>query len=216
MDEGTLEPRKRPIQTRSRATVDALVEATARVLVQDGPNGTSTNRIAEVAGVSVGSLYQYFPNKEALVVEVARRHSERMIAMLEQFAQDFADVPVEQAVRTYVRAMFAVHGLDPGLHAALLPYYVNQGIDRFAAFNARVLAVVRAWLERHRHEVLPCDLDAASAVLVIAVESATHASFVPELSGVGPSAVEAEVTDLVLRYLLGATAAGPASSTAPR
>jgi len=205
MDEPSVEPRKRPTQARSRATVDALVQATARVLVEEGPGGTCTNRIAEVAGVSVGSLYQYFPNKEALVVEVARRHSERMLGMLERFAEDFADVPVALAVRTYVQAMFAVHRLDPDLHAALLPYYLTQGLDRFAAFNARVLAVVRGWLERHRDEVLPDDVDAAAAVLVIAVESATHASFVPELSGVGTGAVEAEVTDLVLRYLLGAS-----------
>jgi AcrR family transcriptional regulator len=56
-----VKPRKTATQERSRATVDALVEATARILVKEGYDKASTNRIAEVAGVSVGSLYQYFP-----------------------------------------------------------------------------------------------------------------------------------------------------------
>jgi hypothetical protein len=61
-------PRKSALQKRSRVTVDALLEATARILIREGFDKASTNRIAEVAGVSVGSLYQYFPNKEALIV----------------------------------------------------------------------------------------------------------------------------------------------------
>src|SRR5947199_10350657 len=72
-------PRKSASQKRSRATVDALVEATARILVREGFDKASTNRIAEVAGVSVGSLYQYFPNKEALVAAVIDRHQQKIM-----------------------------------------------------------------------------------------------------------------------------------------
>ena len=71
-------PRKSASQERSRSTVDALLEATARVLVKEGYDRASTNRIAEVAGVSIGSLYQYFPNKEALVAAVIDRHTEQV------------------------------------------------------------------------------------------------------------------------------------------
>lgn len=62
-----LDPRRKPRQSRSRATVDAILQATAQVLVRDGYQKATTNRIAERAGVSVGTLYQYFPNKDALV-----------------------------------------------------------------------------------------------------------------------------------------------------
>ena len=72
-------PRKIASQERSRATVDALVEATARILVREGFDKASTNRIAEVAGVSVGSLYQYFPSKEALVAAVIERHNQEIM-----------------------------------------------------------------------------------------------------------------------------------------
>ena len=66
-------PRKRPTQERSREMVETILEATARVLVKDGFERTTTNRVAEAAGVSVGSLYQYFPSKEALVATLVER-----------------------------------------------------------------------------------------------------------------------------------------------
>jgi len=72
-------PRKHASQHRSRATVDALIEATARILVKQGFDSASTNRIAEQAGVSVGSLYQYFPGKEALVAAVIERHQQDLL-----------------------------------------------------------------------------------------------------------------------------------------
>src|ERR1700751_5265402 len=87
-------PRKVASQKRSRATVDALVEATARILVREGFDKASTNRIAEVAGVSVGSLYQYFPSKEALVLAVVERHQQQIMQtvrgeLAEVWAQPF-------------------------------------------------------------------------------------------------------------------------------
>ena len=72
--------RKSPRQARSRETVEVLLEAATRVLVEAGFEGASTNRIARVAGVSVGSLYQYFPNKAAIVRMLIERHVTRGIA----------------------------------------------------------------------------------------------------------------------------------------
>jgi AcrR family transcriptional regulator len=75
------EPRKPPNQARARATVNAILDATARILAEEGFEAVNTNRVAEVAGVSVGSLYQYFPNKGSLVGAVAVRHTEAMAAV---------------------------------------------------------------------------------------------------------------------------------------
>ncbi len=66
--------RKLPKQERSKLTVDALLEATTRILIQDGTEGLTTNRVAEVAGVSIGSLYQYFPNKMTLIAALIEKH----------------------------------------------------------------------------------------------------------------------------------------------
>src|SRR5437762_14158570 len=95
-------PRKNASQERSRATVDALVEATARILVRQGFDKASTNRIAEVAGVSVGSLYQYFPSKEALVAAVVERHQQEIMQTVRGELADVLAQPVEQAVRKLV------------------------------------------------------------------------------------------------------------------
>ncbi|WP_369408322.1 TetR/AcrR family transcriptional regulator [Reyranella humidisoli] len=75
-----LKPRKKPIQTRSTVTVDAIVEATIRILRQDGWAACTTTRIAALAGVSVGSLYQYFPNRNAIAVEIIRQRTRTYLA----------------------------------------------------------------------------------------------------------------------------------------
>jgi AcrR family transcriptional regulator len=74
-------PRKSASQKRPRVTVGTLLEATARVLVRQGYDRASTNRIATTAGMSIGSLYQYFPNKEALVAALIARHSPGWVSL---------------------------------------------------------------------------------------------------------------------------------------
>src|SRR6516165_4267821 len=97
-------PRKNAAQARSRATVDALVEATARILVRDGFDKASTNRIAEEAGVSVGSLYQYYPSKEALVAAVIERHNRQLMKVVRGVVAEAAAQPIELGVRKLVAA----------------------------------------------------------------------------------------------------------------
>src|SRR5439155_25257373 len=88
-------PRKNASQERSRATVDALIEATARILVREGFDKASTNRIAEVAGVSVGSLYQYYPGKEALVAAVIDRHQQKIMQTVRGELADTMGQPLQ-------------------------------------------------------------------------------------------------------------------------
>src|SRR6266540_4026301 len=89
-------PRKQPRQKRSLETVDAILAATAQVLVRHGYEGANTNRIAEAAGVSVGSLYQYFPSKEALVTALIERHMESMWQIIVENAARVAAAPLEE------------------------------------------------------------------------------------------------------------------------
>src|SRR5882757_2789536 len=97
-----INPRKHASQNRSRATVDALIEATARILVREGFDKASTNRVAEQAGVSVGSLYQYFPGKEALVAAVIDRHNQELMQVVRGALAEVATLPMEQGVRKLV------------------------------------------------------------------------------------------------------------------
>lgn len=197
-------PRKRPRQRRSKATVEAILEATARVLVEEGLDRASTNRIAEVAGVSVGSLYQYFPSKDALVMALLERHCERMLGLLLRSSVDLADAPLEQAVRTYVQAVIEAHALAPKLHQVLILHAITLGLDHVAALDAQARAAVRAFLETRRDEILPDDLDMAAYVLVSAVEAITHRALIESPHDVRWDAMEREICSLILRYLRGA------------
>src|SRR5450432_105209 len=83
-----LEPRKSPVQARSTASVDAILEATVQVLLQVGKERLTTTRLALRAGVSVGTLYQYFPNKSALLQAVLKRHLSRVNEAVEAVCQE--------------------------------------------------------------------------------------------------------------------------------
>src|SRR5690606_11067908 len=112
-------PRKSAVQARSRATVDALVEATARVLVREGFDKASTNRIAEVAGVSIGSLYQYFPCKEALVAAVIDRHQAQVMHRVRGELTEVLALPVDRAIPRIVTMAVEAHRVEPRLHRVL-------------------------------------------------------------------------------------------------
>src|SRR5437868_6605036 len=109
-------PRKKAVQARTQATVDAILRATARILVKEGYDRASTNKIALAAGVSIGSLYQYFPSKEALVAALIERHMDEMAGVLRAEFPRLAAEPLARAAEESVRLMVAAHAVDPRLH----------------------------------------------------------------------------------------------------
>jgi AcrR family transcriptional regulator len=198
-------PRKTASQERSRATVDALVEATARVLVKEGFDKASTNRIAEVAGVSVGSLYQYFPGKEALVAAVIERHQQEIMQTgRRELAQALAQ-PLEISVRRLVAAAVQAHRVDPRLHRVLAEQIPRVGkLETPETFNRENFTLFREYLERHRHEIGVDDFDLATFVCVTSIEALTHNAVLhgaATLAGVAADRLVDEATRLVVGYL---------------
>ena len=112
---GALKPRKFPRQPRARATVEAIVEAAARILEAEGPDSFNTNAVARRAGVSVGSLYQYFPGKQALIAELGRRNAESALTGLAEAAARTEGQPLLVRLRAFVRFAIAQQGARPGL-----------------------------------------------------------------------------------------------------
>ena len=108
-----LSPRKAPTQERSRATVDALLQATADILVKDGYAKLTTNRIADRAGVNIASLYQFFPGKEAIVAELSRRHVAKERAAAQQALVNLRGHGLEATVRALVTMGIAAHAVSP-------------------------------------------------------------------------------------------------------
>jgi AcrR family transcriptional regulator len=200
------DPRKEASQERSRATVDALVEATARILVREGFDKASTNRIAEVAGVSVGSLYQYFPSKEALVAAVIERHRQEIMQVVRGELALAANQPMEQGVRTLVAVAVKAHRVDPKLHRVLAEQIPRVGrLEKAETFNRENYAIFRAYLESHRDEIRAADLELAAFICVTSIEAVTHNAVLHHkmVSDEAMDALIDEATRLVLGYLTG-------------
>ena len=110
--------RKEPRQARSRVTVETIIQAGARILSDEGWAGFTTNRVADLAGVSIGSLYQYFPDKLSLVDAIRRRHLDDCLTVMRKSKAE--GLSPKQFVANLVHALIAAHSIYPGLHRVLL------------------------------------------------------------------------------------------------
>jgi len=198
-------PRKSASQERSRLTVNAIVEATARILIREGYDRASTNRIAAAAGVSIGSLYQYFPSKEALVAAVSERHSHEVFELMRNALVKVAARPIEVATREFVSVAIDAHRVNPRLHRVLAEQVPRIGrLENVEAINQDARALVRGYLDAHRDEIEVADLDVAAFICVTAVEALTHTAVLNRPDILTDEKAEKfvdEVTDLVVRYL---------------
>ena len=163
--------RKQPTQLRSRQTVDALLAATARVLVRDGYDRASTNRIADAAGVSIGSLYQYFPSKEALVSALIERELEAQYQVVAEKLGEVMDAPIEVAVRKLVEAVVLAQRIHPKLHKVLNEEVPRVGaLARVVELEARLAETLRLALVARCGEIRPPALGLTAFLLVHAVD----------------------------------------------
>ena len=190
-------PRRRPKQERSRAMVDAIMEATAQVLIEQGYDNASTNRIAKRAGVSVGSLYQYFPDKKALVSELAHRHVQEQTRLIALALEQTGKKPLPELARGVLRGVTAAHGPNPALHKVLVE---QSPVGAIQELLLGIEVVVRGYIERHRDEVRVKDPEIAAFLLVTLVDAALCRAVLyrPELLD-GERLPDA-MTDLILRY----------------
>jgi AcrR family transcriptional regulator len=196
-------PRKQPTQKRSQETVDAILSATAQVLVKRGYEGANTNRIAEAAGVSVGSLYQYFPSKEALIAALIERHSEAMWQLIMERMMKMAAAPMAEAVREVIGALFEAHATEPKLSKVLREQTPRVGALRHINdINQRCIELVKVNLEGRKGEILPKDPGMAAHVIVHIVDALAHAAL-ERPADLQSGALQEETCAAVLRYLMG-------------
>lgn len=200
---GALRPRKLPSQERSRATVAVILEAAARVFASHGYAGATTNRIAAKAGVSIGTLYEYFPNKDALLVALMEAHIAEGEAMLAAAGAEALRPGREltDAVGDLVRAMIDLHARDRALHRVLfeetpLPVPVRR---RLEAVEREVAAAIATWLGSHPEVRVP-DPVLAATLLVQTIEALTHRVVIHGEAAAQPQ-LQAEMVALVCAYL---------------
>lgn len=195
-------PRKRPRQARSKATVDTILEATTRVLVKQGFDGLSTNAVAAQAGVSIGSLYQYFPNKEALVSALIDRHMEEMNAAILAELTRVAKLPLAEAARAVIELTIRAHSIDPELHRVLTEQVPRIGkLARLRELDEICHRMVAGLLTARKDELAIRDPDLAAFILVSTIEAVVHRAAMLYPTRLRDPRLVDETTLLVTRYL---------------
>lgn len=199
----TVTPRKLPRQARAKATVDAIVEATTQLLVAYGYDRVTTSRVAERAGVSIGSLYQYFPNKAALASAVVDRCCDEFLTAFNNVVAGRRRATLADCIHAIVDAGFISHHLTPELHRIVIDLAPRIGVAAKAASASRSAArAIETELRKHAGEIAP-DVDIAIAATVIetALEALAHRAVVRHPAHVEDDLLAREAVRLVHGYL---------------
>jgi len=202
--ENSSKPRKRPQQARSRETFDAIVKAAARILTESGYDDLSTNRIARTAGVSPGSLYQYFPNKESILAALLDSLLERFGAILQKQLAEVMNDPLEAAAHKMMRALVEMLStVQPRLVRNLVeqvPRIGRRGMIGRVRQRGKELA--RLYLEVHRDELRVQDLELAVFFVTALAENLTFRIVFDRPRHLTAEACADEAADLIVRYLV--------------
>jgi AcrR family transcriptional regulator len=161
--------RRRAKQERAHETIAVVLEAAAQVLQREGYARATTNRVAEVAGVSVGTIYQYFTNKDGIFDALIRRELDGLQSILRDATPDPRE-PLADALRGLLLTLVRAQPEAPALYRSLehIPNALFR--RRVAAARGSVVAWMRDFLAAHRRELQVEDLDTAAFVIVAAAE----------------------------------------------
>jgi AcrR family transcriptional regulator len=196
-------PRKKPRQERSRATVEAILEAAAHILVEHGFEDTTTRQVAERAGVSIGTLYQYFPSKEALITALVERLIQHVLKVCTEALQAHGPRPAEEVVPEVVRGLMKAYAVNPRLHQVLISEGLKLGmLDRLQAFEQRIETVVRSCLLTTQNTLRPRRLELATFMLTRATRGVIWSAAIERPDLFEDPALADELGALMLGYLL--------------
>lgn len=193
------EPRKQPRQARSQALVEAILDAATRIVVRAGREAANTNAIAREAGVSIGSLYQYFPNREAVLAALLHRHGHRIFDRVAH--EETAPQSLDEAVTGVVADVFAAHRIDPALHDALHHDFGHDHGHEGLTTKAAVRDRMERWPAAVQAEIACGPPAQAHLVVSEIIHSLAHAALVHPDEAVDPAAMEQQAVRAVLAYL---------------
>lgn len=198
--------RRSPRQRRAHETVEAILDAVVRILKREGFAAITTNRIADVAGVSIGSLYQYFPDKSAIFVALHGRHLHEIDCAIQNTLVKHASSRLEGLIGAIVDAMIHAHVADPELYA-LLATEVPHRADGSQPFAVRLHDTFKLAIASRMQELGPealkkgRNLDRLVFVLTHMVESLCHGALFRRPATVSLAEAKSEATRAILAYL---------------
>lgn len=203
--------RKPPRQQRSRATVDTIIDAAIRVLESRGWADFTTNEVAAVAGVSVGSLYQYFADKFALAEMIRQRHLGSVLDALSISGEWSESGTLDERVVCLIDGVIAVHSINHALHRVLLDEVPLAARSNYADFEREYQRRYRVVIESSSKTRDPARDDVAGRVLAAAVEGVVHAA--ARNGELDSPVLKVELVALVCAYLRNRIASAKTSST---
>jgi AcrR family transcriptional regulator len=193
--------RRSPTQRRARETVEAVLDAVARLVKREGVKAVTTNRIAEVAGVSIGSVYQYFPDKRAIYLALHKRHIEQIDQLVKTTLIEHANSSLEGMIRAIIEAMIEAHTPDPALYDLMFSEVPHRA-EGTRDFSLRLRGVFRLAIASRAHELKTGrDLDKIVFVATHMVESLSHGAVLQRPSGISLSDAKEETVRAVMAYL---------------
>lgn len=182
----------------------AILEATALVLDREGLDAATTTRIAEVAGVSIGSLYQYFPHRDAILTMLQDREFDRAVVMMQGvLADEHVGRTPRATITAVVRGLAALYAAAPGLHRVL----AIEGLrvvdaTRVHAFDARVVDIIVHFLGATQAPLRKDRLEVAAFVAFQSVRATMLASLLERPPGLDEEVLVEEMVDLLMQYLV--------------
>ena len=193
--------RKTPTQARARATIEAIFEATARIIERDGLAALSTNLIAERTGISIGTLYEYFPNKDAILIAMARRRLAEDERSVRQAISEAKAGGGASLARTAIRVMVSLHADRPKVRRAIMAVHLANG---FGGEHARPVQDIAAMIAERNARLLgeePSLSGASLFVVTRAVVGVIRAAFEERSRLPGTAELEEELVRLVEAYM---------------
>lgn len=199
-----LKPRKKPSQERSKETVDIILKATIQVFEQKGYSNTTTNHIADRAGVSIGTIYQYFPNKNSILYELMDRHIKDVDELIKKYtARMESGTPFdEKIIRDFIEILVIIHNQEP-VHEIIMDevpqakQYILNWAKNTETKATHLIENILAKMPNSRRK----NDKLAAMVFVQTINALIHHSIILEREKKLKAEFIVELTDMLRRYL---------------
>ncbi len=195
--------KKQPLQKRAKFTVGVIKEAAAHILKAHGYHDFTTNRVAEKAGVSIGSLYQYFPSKESLIAEIKRDHFNELRELVKNAYERTKNDELSVIVGACVEASIDAHRIDPELHSVLSSDLSHFDIKEDDHSEDSIRTTIEHLLMAHRFQLRAnLNIPLAAQLTYKVIEAMVHDTVLYNPQFLDDKDFVDEVTKMVMAYLL--------------